>query len=91
MTLENKLIHNDQKQDKIPIEGIMAVIGEVRRGKLTKAEADTILGIDAGEKTQLSTLIASAMDMQEIKDVLNLSELGYAYSDESGLKTRLSI
>jgi len=89
MTLQKKLLAEDDT--KIPIHGMRAVFGEVKRGKLTEAQAATILGFTAGEKTQFKTLIDSAIDIDELNDVLHLSELGLNNGTDSELKTRLGI
>lgn len=46
---------------KIPAHQFMALFGEVERGKITNAEAATILNLDAGEQAEALDLIAKVV------------------------------
>ena len=64
MSLYTRLIGGDG-QVKIPVHQFMALLAEVEKGKISPVNAASIVGLDAGEQAEASTLIAKIVSPRE--------------------------
>jgi len=89
------------EQPKISPHTILAVCAEFVRGRLTKAQVDSILSLSAGEVVELQTLVdtvtgsavAKLARVIEIQDVLLLAEGRFppSYDTAANVKLRLGV
>jgi hypothetical protein len=80
---------------KLPVHQFFALAREVKRTRVTKANAANNFGLSASEKTEAGVLIdritAGTLTENEVEDVLMLAEIGVLYTTPAAVKTRLGV
>lgn len=91
MSLYTRITGEDEP--RIPINVLFALLNELGRGKVTRADLNTALGLSAGEITELTGLIGRGVTADELYDILLIAEhrATPTYRTEASLKTRLGV